>query len=72
MMNAATLFSLICHSYVRFSVIKMRAFRAWLVLGTCVYLVTAVEGRKKLKRDQSESLKSVESDDDDVEYEDVS
>ncbi|XP_026323325.1 follicle cell protein 3C-1 isoform X2 [Hyposmocoma kahamanoa] len=49
----------------------MHAFRAWLVLGACVYLVTAVEGRKKLKRDQSESLKSVESDDDDVEYEDI-
>lgn len=49
----------------------MRGFRTWLVLGVCVYLLASVEGRKKLKRDQSESLKSAESDDD-VEYEDVS
>lgn len=66
-----TLFSLICHSHVKFSVAKMRSFRTWLVLGACVYLVTAVEGRKKLKRDETESLKSTESEDD-VEYEDVS
>lgn len=49
----------------------MRGFRTMLVLGACVFLVVAVEGRKKLKRDQAESLKSAEGDDD-VEYEDVS
>lgn len=71
MFNVATLFSLICYSHVRFPVTKMRGFRTWLVLGACVFLVVAAEGRKKLKRDQAESLKSAEGDDD-MEYEDVS
>lgn len=71
MFKLATLFSLIFRLYVRFSVAKMRDLRIWLALGACVYLVTAVEGRKQLKRDQLESLKSAESDDD-VEYDDVS
>lgn len=50
----------------------MRGSRQWALLAVCLCLAAVVEGRRKLKRDHQESLRSADDDAVDEDGEDVS
>lgn len=50
----------------------MIGIQRWAVLAACLWLATSGEARRKLKRDEMESLKSLETEDYDGDFDEVS